>query len=143
MHRRCLSPTSKNYANYGGRGIKVCPEWEDFCVFYADMGPRPAGRMSLDRIDPSGDYCKENCRWVDYGVQANNKRNTNWIEYQGKTYALSVLATHLGFTRNELYQQIVIRKRTIQESIKIIMERKQKRELKYKRRRMQHIREAA
>lgn len=74
MRDRCYNVNNKDYSNYGGRGIRVCDRWlESFENFYEDMGDSP-DRMSLDRIDVNGDYCKENCRWSDYRNQAYNKR---------------------------------------------------------------------
>lgn len=73
MKRRCKNPTHPDYKNYGGRGIKVCFEWEDFSAFQRDMGNAPEG-MWLDRIDNDGNYCKENCRWVTPKESAANTR---------------------------------------------------------------------
>lgn len=74
MMRRCNNPVRKAYKDYGGRNIKVSDEWLDFNVFYKDMG-HPQEKHSLDRIDNSRGYSKDNCQWADLKTQANNRRN--------------------------------------------------------------------
>ena len=79
MLARCLNEDAAHFEDYGGRGIKVCAAWSDpeygLYKFIADMGPRPQS-FTLDRIDPDGDYCPENCRWADWTTQCRNKRST-------------------------------------------------------------------
>lgn len=95
MRGRCYYESSDNYYLYGGRGIKICDEWEDFENFrdwamtngydpYAEYG-----ECTIDRIDPNGDYCPENCRFVSMKVQANNKNNNLSISYNGEDLTLA------------------------------------------------------
>lgn len=65
MKDRCHNPNHKYYHYYGGKGIYVCDEWKtDFESFLKDMGERPGIDYSIDRIDPSQPYTKDNCRWL-------------------------------------------------------------------------------
>jgi hypothetical protein len=74
MLQRCTNKNHDQYKDYGGRGIRVCVEWRNnFQQFAFDMGRRPPGK-TLDRIDPDGPYCTENCRWGDAQQQAQNRR---------------------------------------------------------------------
>jgi hypothetical protein len=78
MIQRCENRGHKSYSDYGGRGVTVDPSWHTFKNFIADMGERPEG-TTLDRIDVNGNYCKENCRWVDRSMQERNKRpRSDW-----------------------------------------------------------------
>lgn len=77
MRRRCSDPDHRDFKHYGGRGIRVCPEWNDpltgFVRFLSDMGERPSDR-TLDRKDVDGNYEKSNTRWATKIEQEFNKR---------------------------------------------------------------------
>lgn len=102
MKERCYVPSHISYANYGGKGIKVCDEWQEFIPFmkwayengYDENAPR--GKCTLDRIDPSKDYCPQNCRFVDWSIQANNKSTNVYLEYNGIIDTLSNHARNVG-----------------------------------------------
>lgn len=73
MMRRCYKDQDKDYPRYGGKGVTVCQEWHEYTRFAADMG-EPEGAQTLDRIDPTGNYTFENCRWATPTIQARNVR---------------------------------------------------------------------
>ena len=86
MRTRCNNPNTAAYPKYGGRGIKVCPEWNDFSVFLRDMGEAPSG-LSIDRIDNDGNYEKDNCRWATRLEQRLNQHKRVHCP-QGHPYVL-------------------------------------------------------
>ena len=88
MKERCLNEGNQDYPDYGGRGIQVCDRWLSFENFYADMGEKPRGRYSIDRLDTDGGYEPSNCRWATDKQQARNKRNNRAIEFNGRTQLL-------------------------------------------------------
>lgn len=100
MRQRCNDPNDQQYSNYGGRGIKVCEEWNDFSVFYNDMGERPSG-MQLDRIDNDGNYSKNNCRWASRIVQANNRRSNRYHLIDDKKIKHNDLLKSLNMSRDK------------------------------------------
>lgn len=91
MRERCNNPKNANYKKYGAKGVKVCKEWQlSFMAFYTwsiENGFNPS--LSIDRIDPFGDYCPQNCRWVDIETQSNNKRKSVILELNGEKKTLT------------------------------------------------------
>ena len=75
MKNRCQNPNVHNYDHYGGRGIGVCEEWQEFQPFYDwAIKNNYQSDLTLDRIDNFAGYSPDNCRWVTMKEQQNNKR---------------------------------------------------------------------
>ena len=76
MNQRCYNKNTKQYKDYGGRGIKVCDRWRfSFLNFIKDMGMKASPRLTLDRINNNGDYTPGNCRWATMKQQTHNRRS--------------------------------------------------------------------
>lgn len=95
MRDRCNNPNNSSYFRYGGRGISVCKRWDDFKAFIDDMGDRPDG-CSLDRIDNSKGYSKDNCKWSSMSEQCNNKRGNVLIDIDGEVRTATQWERMLG-----------------------------------------------
>lgn len=105
MLRRCTNKQDAKFVDYGGRGITVCESWLKFEQFYADMGPRPSPKHSIDRIDNNGNYCKENCKWATLKEQQNNRRSNKLLTHAGVTMTLAQWSAVTGLS----YKAIVYR----------------------------------
>lgn len=105
--RRTENPSKDNFRYYGGRGIKVCKEWqEDFCAFYEwAMANGYREDLTIDRIDVNGDYSPSNCRWVTAKEQANNRRSNIFKTYNGETKTLAQWADEYGLPRYIVYNR--------------------------------------
>lgn len=101
MFSRCNDVKNKSYRIYGGRGIKVCRRWHDYENFFEDMGEPKAG-FSIERIDNNKGYNPKNCKWATKLEQAQNRRTTKLIPYNGKNKSLSEWSRILGIPRGTL-----------------------------------------
>ena len=108
MRNRCGRPEIRDYASYGGRGITVCERWRSFENFYADMGPRPSPKHSLDRMDVNGNYEPSNCRWATAHEQQVNTRKNVPVTYQGETHTIGEWAYRYGIDRSTLRHRLHI-----------------------------------
>jgi hypothetical protein len=95
MKARCSNPNHVGYRNYGARGVKVCERWSDFWAFVEDMGERPVG-TTLDRVDPSGDYTPDNCRWATRKQQSLNTSRNIRLTHNDVTLTVREWADRLG-----------------------------------------------
>lgn len=105
MLYRCLNESSASYPNYGGRGITVCKEWLSFDAFFADMGVKPAG-TSIDRIDNNKGYSPTNCQWSDKRAQANNRRTSRLINWNGEERTLADLSRIAGISIGSFWSRL-------------------------------------
>ena len=107
MRQRCEKPYHTGYVSYGAKGVRVCKAWrESFTAFktWADA----AGyndTLSIDRIDPNGNYKPENCRWAAIKEQAENKREGCYVEIDGVTKTVSQWARDEGMHLTTLYRR--------------------------------------
>ena len=107
MKARCYNPNHPDYANYGGRGIRVCERWlSSYAAFITDMGARPSSAHSLDRRDNDCDYSLDNCRWATAREQNNNRRINRLITFRGETYTLTEWARMLGMNYTTLQNRL-------------------------------------
>lgn len=93
MRQRCMNPNCHDYNWYGGKGVDICPEWNDYNNFreWAISSGYKNG-LTLDRIDGLKNYEPDNCRWITIQEQQQNKRNVRRFEYKGETHTLTELA---------------------------------------------------
>jgi len=100
MIQRCTNPNRNGYADYGGRGIRVCARWLDqekgFLNFLEDMGSKPPEKRSIERKLVNGNYTPENCKWATDKEQARNKRNNVMLTYGDKTQCVADWADEVG-----------------------------------------------
>lgn len=80
MWARCRNPNTKQYEDYGGRGIRVCDRWKRFDLFLADMGRRPSPELTLERNQVDGNYEPTNCRWATRKEQYHSQRKRKRID---------------------------------------------------------------
>lgn len=115
MINRCLNEKTPTYPYYGGRGITIHPEWlgptgfQNFWNWAYENGydeNAKYGGCTLDRIDPDGNYCPDNCRFITMAEQNNNKRRSRWITFNGETKTLADWSRDLDIPYNRLISRL-------------------------------------
>jgi hypothetical protein len=108
MKARCYNPNNKKYHLYGGQGVQVCERWlNDFPAFYADMGPRPSPKHTVDRYPNNhGNYEPTNTRWATYAEQNRNTSANRIISFRGVTQCLTDWAIGLNMSFGALRKRL-------------------------------------
>lgn len=107
MHNRCRYKSKSDYKYYGGKGVFVCEEWSTYENFerWAFASGYKA-KLSIDRIDGSGNYEPLNCRWATLKEQNNNTSQNHKIEFNGKSMNVSQWAEELGINRKTIFERL-------------------------------------
>lgn len=118
MKRRCYSPKSQRYKNYGAKGIRVCNEWknnfDNFAKWAYENGYTE--NLTIDRIDINKNYEPSNCRWATWKEQGQNTSRTHWITYNGETHSMSEWADILNINYKALARRITQSKWSIEKA---------------------------
>ena len=124
IRRRIFDKKSKDYSRYGGKGLTF--DWKNYSDFKADMyesyiahcKKHGKNNTSIDRIDGTKGYSKENCRWATISEQAKNRNTNRYFTYNGKTMIIADWAREIGCSRQALRYRLE-NGLTIEEAIKI------------------------
>jgi hypothetical protein len=129
MKRRCENPKDNQYHNYGAKGIAVSNEWQTFKNFINDMyedyisfeSINGKDTATIDRIDSTKNYCKDNCRWASQEEQARNRSNNISVIVDRIEYCT---LTELTETYNVDYRLVYDRYRAGKRGLDLVKEKK-------------------
>ncbi len=122
MKSRCSNPNRKGHYKWGGRGIKVCERWlgkTGFANFFADMGPRPTPKHSIDQINNDGDYEPKNCRWATIKQQSRNRRSTVFVEFRGERRCFEEWGEVTGIPHATIRTRLVVLGWSVEDALTI------------------------
>ena len=119
MRGRCNRKTHKHYYLYGGNGIRVCDEWNNDYVPFMEWAHANgySDELTLDRIDPNGNYEPSNCRWITMHDQARNKSTNVIVSYHGKTGCLTDMCRELNVNKVTVRSRMRAHGLTFEEAI--------------------------
>ena len=108
MKKRCSNSNCKRYKDYRGRGIEICEEWlkgfDEFAEWAYQHGYKDG--LTLERKDVNGNYCPENCEWIEKKAQAYNKRASIIVEYNGISKDLMLWCKELDLKYDTIHHRI-------------------------------------
>lgn len=108
MISRCYYKKNNRYERYGGRGITVCSEWKNDKIKFFEwaFSNGYSNELTLDRIDVNKGYCPENCRWVSYKKQANNKSSNRFINVNGVSHTIAEWSDITGISIGTIWARL-------------------------------------
>lgn len=108
MKQRCYNNNDDFYYCYGGKGIYVCDEWKNSFQNFYDWAVSHGYNegLTIDRIDSNGNYCPENCRWVNSSIQSRNRTDRKKYDYNGQELLLSEISEKTGIRIGTLWKRI-------------------------------------
>lgn len=109
MKSRCGDPRNHRYADYGGRGIRVCSAWLDFATFAAwALSQGYSDDLQLDRIDNDGGYEPDNCRFVTPAENMANMRTSIRYVVRGEEMGMAEVERRFGLSRSTFRYRIEV-----------------------------------
>jgi hypothetical protein len=125
LRQRCENPRNPDYASYGGRGIRVCPEWisfEEFARWALNAGYDES--LTIDRIDNDKGYSPDNCRWVSIRDNCNNTSRTPKYDFFGERMTIPDAARKFDCSYAALYDRIRRKGQSPETSVSKILARR-------------------
>lgn len=123
MKRRCKNSDREGFKFYGAKGITYQDSWEKFENFWEDMKEGYKEGLTLERINPSENYCKENCEWVCSEQQAKNKKiyknNTTGVggTYFASNKGIESIVAHISDSGKRYKRTFSLKKYSLEEAL--------------------------
>ena len=108
IKQRCLNKNNPNYKNYGGRGITICDEWINDFVKFQEWSIKNGYQkgLNIDRKDNNKGYSPENCRFITYIENQNNKRTNAYIEFDNQIHTIANWAREININPRTLVTRL-------------------------------------
>ena len=89
------------------KNVEICDEWQDFIKFYQwAVNNGYSDELTIDRIDPNGNYEPNNCRWIPQRKNLLNRRTNYYITYKGKKQTVTEWSKELGINVRTLTKRL-------------------------------------
>jgi hypothetical protein len=118
MLTRCYNSGDPHYEHYGARGISVCDEWKHY-EYFRDWATSAGydDQLTIERINVNGNYEPGNCKWATPKEQANNKRTSRYIEFNGECHTIAEWADSLGMDKRALWDRLFVQNWPIERAL--------------------------